>query len=131
MYCFLAFQSYAVELMINEKSELNEDFIIEEIKKAGGANYGTGTRDWRHWNLVQSNTTSTTYYDSVLSLSHIFRINCYCMVFIKETNHPFLQVIFSFTTENMMKAIYISIAIPWVWYFDIFAVFYWYLRKIE
>ncbi|XP_022342007.2 coactosin-like protein [Crassostrea virginica] len=38
-------RSYAVELMINEKSELNEDFIIEEIKKAGGANYGTGTRD--------------------------------------------------------------------------------------
>lgn len=38
-------RSYAVELMINEKSELNEDFIREEIVKAGGANYGTGTRD--------------------------------------------------------------------------------------
>ncbi|XP_062594525.1 coactosin-like protein [Saccostrea cucullata] len=38
-------RSYAVELMINEKSELNEDFIREEIMKAGGANYGTGTRD--------------------------------------------------------------------------------------
>lgn len=38
-------RSYAVELMINEKSELNEDFIREAIVKAGGANYGTGTRD--------------------------------------------------------------------------------------
>lgn len=42
---FSIFQSYAVELMINEKSELNEDFIREAIVKAGGANYGTGTRD--------------------------------------------------------------------------------------
>ncbi|XP_048756564.1 coactosin-like protein isoform X2 [Ostrea edulis] len=38
-------RSYAVELMINEKSELNEDFIRAAIIKAGGANYGTGTRD--------------------------------------------------------------------------------------
>lgn len=42
---FLIFQSYVVELMINEKFELNEDFIREVIVKVGGVNYGIGIWD--------------------------------------------------------------------------------------
>lgn len=59
--------------MINEKSELNEDFIREAIVKAGGANYGTGTRDWRRTSLISPNKTVTYLeIDSAFYLSRIF-----------------------------------------------------------
>ncbi|KAK3086332.1 hypothetical protein FSP39_016978 [Pinctada imbricata] len=38
-------RDFAKEFLFSEKSELNEDKIITEVKKAGGANYGTGSRD--------------------------------------------------------------------------------------
>lgn len=36
-------QTYATELFLEEHSELTEEFIRAQVKKAGGANYGDGT----------------------------------------------------------------------------------------
>ena len=36
-------ESIACEFMFSEKSELNLSHITEDVKKAGGANYGTGS----------------------------------------------------------------------------------------
>lgn len=38
-------RNFAVELQFNELEELDEDSIKTEVMKAGGANYGTGSRD--------------------------------------------------------------------------------------
>jgi len=37
-------QSFAIELQLSEKSELDYESIANEARKAGGANYGTGQR---------------------------------------------------------------------------------------
>ncbi|KAL5021268.1 hypothetical protein ScPMuIL_000423 [Solemya velum] len=37
-------QSFAVELQINAPEELQEEFIQEQVRRAGGANYGVGHR---------------------------------------------------------------------------------------
>jgi len=39
------FQNFAIEIMASELEELEEDSIKDTLKKAGGANYGTGKRD--------------------------------------------------------------------------------------
>ena len=39
------FQSFAVEIMANEPEEVEMDVVKDTLKKAGGANYGTGVRD--------------------------------------------------------------------------------------
>ena len=36
------FQNFAIEMMIDDIHDMKEDKIISEVKKAGGANYGTG-----------------------------------------------------------------------------------------
>ncbi|XP_033755652.1 coactosin-like protein [Pecten maximus] len=36
------FQSFAIEILANDKSDLKVEKIREEVIKAGGANYGTG-----------------------------------------------------------------------------------------
>jgi len=38
-------QNFALETHITDLHELTEEAILEEVKKAGGANYGTGSRD--------------------------------------------------------------------------------------
>ncbi|KAI0220688.1 Coactosin-like protein [Lamellibrachia satsuma] len=38
-------QNFAVEIQTNDLDELEYDYIVQELKKAGGANYGTGDRD--------------------------------------------------------------------------------------
>jgi len=38
-------KSFAIEIQTSDLSELNEDHIKAMLLKAGGANYGTGTRD--------------------------------------------------------------------------------------
>lgn len=38
-------QNFAVEIQTSDVSEINEDNIRSLMLKAGGANYGTGTRD--------------------------------------------------------------------------------------
>lgn len=38
-------QNFAVELQPSELEELKEDFIRDAVMKAGGANYGTGSRE--------------------------------------------------------------------------------------
>lgn len=43
---FLLLQNFAVELLESEAELLSEDKVLDLVKKAGGANYGTGTRDW-------------------------------------------------------------------------------------
>ena len=43
MSFFSLFQTYATELFLEEHSELTEEFIRTQVKKAGGANYGDGT----------------------------------------------------------------------------------------
>lgn len=35
-------QSYAVEISPSERDEITEENILQEVKRAGGANYGTG-----------------------------------------------------------------------------------------
>ncbi|XP_067651555.1 coactosin-like protein [Haliotis asinina] len=35
-------QNFAVEIMTSERDEIQIDYITDEVKKAGGANYGTG-----------------------------------------------------------------------------------------
>lgn len=38
--CFILFlQNFAKEFVISDRKELEEDFIKNELKKAGGANY--------------------------------------------------------------------------------------------
>ena len=39
------FQSYAIEFTTNDQDDVTEDSIREELRKAGGADYGTGTRN--------------------------------------------------------------------------------------
>ena len=41
----LTFQSYAIEFTTNDQDDVTEDSIREELRKAGGADYGTGTRN--------------------------------------------------------------------------------------
>ncbi|XP_078688891.1 coactosin-like protein [Branchiostoma floridae x Branchiostoma belcheri] len=38
-------QSIATEIMTSDLADIDLDFIMGEVKKAGGANYGTGVRD--------------------------------------------------------------------------------------
>jgi len=38
-------QNFALETHITDESELTEESLLEEVKKAGGANYGTGSRN--------------------------------------------------------------------------------------
>jgi len=38
-------QNFAIEIQTSDIHELNEDYIKAQLVKAGGANYGTGTRD--------------------------------------------------------------------------------------
>lgn len=38
-------KNFAVELMVESEGELDEKVFITELTKAGGANYGTGSRD--------------------------------------------------------------------------------------
>jgi hypothetical protein len=40
-FCF--FQSISIELQVSDPEELEFDYVLEEVKKAGGANYGTGS----------------------------------------------------------------------------------------
>ncbi|XP_046360460.1 coactosin-like protein [Haliotis cracherodii] len=35
-------QNFAVEIMTSEQDEIKIEYITDEVKKAGGANYGTG-----------------------------------------------------------------------------------------
>ncbi|EGD74850.1 hypothetical protein PTSG_07080 [Salpingoeca rosetta] len=39
-----AWYSYAKEFLADQKSDLDYDSILEEVKATGGANYGTGVR---------------------------------------------------------------------------------------
>lgn len=39
------FQSFSVELLESDVDVLSEENVLELVKKASGANYGTGTRD--------------------------------------------------------------------------------------
>jgi hypothetical protein len=39
------FQNFAIEIQTSDVSELEESYIKEHLLRAGGANYGTGTRD--------------------------------------------------------------------------------------
>ena len=39
---FSGFQNFAIELLCDEKGEVTKEKIVEAVKKAGGANYGTG-----------------------------------------------------------------------------------------
>lgn len=39
---FSGFQNFAIEMLCDEKGELTKEKIVEAVKKAGGANYGTG-----------------------------------------------------------------------------------------
>lgn len=39
----LFLQSYAKEFMVSDPRELEEDYIRQELKKAGGANYDAQT----------------------------------------------------------------------------------------
>lgn len=42
--CFVLFlQNFAKEFVISDRKELEEDFIKNELKKAGGANYDAQT----------------------------------------------------------------------------------------
>lgn len=42
--CFILFlQNFAKEFVISDRKELEEDFIKNELKKAGGANYDAQT----------------------------------------------------------------------------------------
>ena len=38
-------QNFAVEVMATEHEQLELSSIVDEVQKAGGANYGTGVRD--------------------------------------------------------------------------------------
>jgi len=38
-------RNFAIEVQATEQDELEESSILEALKKAGGANYGTGVRD--------------------------------------------------------------------------------------
>lgn len=38
-------RSFAVEIMASSQDEVTKDVVKEILQKAGGANYGTGTRD--------------------------------------------------------------------------------------
>lgn len=40
----IIFQSVAVEIQTSDPDEVTEDYIRDELAKAGGANYGTGVR---------------------------------------------------------------------------------------
>ncbi|KAK2190915.1 hypothetical protein NP493_65g07065 [Ridgeia piscesae] len=39
------FQNFAVEIQTSDLDELEYDYVLQELRKAGGANYGTGNRD--------------------------------------------------------------------------------------
>ena len=41
--CF--FQNFAVEIRADDLGELDYETVKSEVEKAGGANYGTGTRE--------------------------------------------------------------------------------------
>jgi hypothetical protein len=43
MCCVL--QNFAIEVLATEHEQLERDSIMDALKKAGGANYGTGVRD--------------------------------------------------------------------------------------
>jgi len=38
-------KNFAIEVLANEMDQLEESSILEDLRKAGGANYGTGVRD--------------------------------------------------------------------------------------
>jgi len=38
-------QNFAVEVLATEHEQLEQSSIVDEVKKAGGANYGTGVRE--------------------------------------------------------------------------------------
>lgn len=44
MYAFVL-QNFAVELTLESATELDHEAFLQELVKAGGANYGTGVRN--------------------------------------------------------------------------------------
>jgi len=38
-------QNFAIEVLASDHDQLDEDSILDQLRKAGGANYGTGIRD--------------------------------------------------------------------------------------
>ena len=50
---FLWMQTYALEIQTSDPIELQLDYIREALRKAGGADYGTGVRDWDEARLVE------------------------------------------------------------------------------
>lgn len=38
-------KNFAMEVLASEHDQLDEDSILDQVRKAGGANYGTGVRD--------------------------------------------------------------------------------------
>ena len=42
--CFAKWQNFAVEILTSELVDLEEDVVRDLVVKAGGANYGTGSR---------------------------------------------------------------------------------------
>lgn len=40
-----AIPNFAVEVLVTDHDQLEKSSIVEEVRKAGGANYGTGVRD--------------------------------------------------------------------------------------
>lgn len=39
------FQNFAVELQLEQPTEIDLNNFVDELNKAGGANYGTGVRE--------------------------------------------------------------------------------------
>lgn len=45
VYSMFTLQNFAVEVLVTDHDQLEKSSIVEEVRKAGGANYGTGVRD--------------------------------------------------------------------------------------
>jgi hypothetical protein len=42
---WLTKKNFAIEITTSDTDEISESYINEQLRKAGGANYGTGVRD--------------------------------------------------------------------------------------
>lgn len=42
---YISFQNFAVELQLENAGEFEMDHFLDQLTRAGGANYGTGVRD--------------------------------------------------------------------------------------
>jgi hypothetical protein len=42
---YILFQNFAVELQLENAGEFEMDHFLDQLTRAGGANYGTGVRD--------------------------------------------------------------------------------------